>query len=156
MYFSLKKAFEMSDYKTVLLPQLERWIWKHVQMIPRYMGWNSIKKDNCFKYLNPYMNLLNNKKVVLYGAGRVGQDYYKLYKKLKDFELVLWVDQNFGALCDENQKIESVNEILMAEYDYILIALSNIYVAQEVKKQLIDLGIVEDKILWEMPIVLSN
>lgn len=152
LYFSLKEDFERTAYKEVLLQQLERWMWKHILNIPKFMGWKEVEKNIRFKYLNPYMNLLNNKRVILYGAGLVGQDYYKLYKKMKDYNLILWVDENWHSFCENEYKVQTVESIKDVEYDYILIAVKAPNVVVEIRKNLINVGVADEKIIWKQPI----
>lgn len=149
LYKSLKREFETSKYREVLLPKLEKWIWNLIQDIPLFLGWKSIEK---FKFLNPYMNLLKNKKVILYGAGAVGKDYYRLNEKTRESEIILWVDSNWSFLQENGMNVEPVEAILSKDYDYILVAVKNDVLVREIEKQLIELGVSKEKVLWRMPI----
>lgn len=156
LYFSLKKVFEESDYRDVLLPKLEKWIWKHIQIIPHHMGWKLLERNIGISYLNPYLNQLQNKKIILYGAGVVGKDYYKIYQRNQEIDLVSWVDEKCDVLCEDGYVVEPVNRIMTLEYDYILIGVKKIETAEEIKKRLKDMGIPNEKILWKEPIGVSG
>ena len=156
LYLSLEKELKKSAYKKILLPKLEMWIWQMVESAPQFMGFNLEKKNPCIRYLNPFLNLLKGKEVILYGAGAVGKDYYKLYKKTQDMKLVLWVDSNCENLQKEGLPVQSVEQILLTGYDYILIAVKEKYKAKEICKQLQNLGIHSFDILWKEPIQLDK
>lgn len=153
LYFSLKKEFENSKYNKVLIPKLERWIWCFIQDIPLFLGWKSIER---FRYMNPYTNLLENKKIILYGAGAVGKDYFKLNQRTKEYEIVGWVDRNWEGLAVYGMDVCSVEQIIYMKYDYILIAVKQQSIANEIKQQLLERGIPNEKILWKTPIELPD
>ena len=96
--------------------------------------------------------LENGSKIILYGAGKVGQDYCEQLQHEQEIEIVLWLDKK-----GDNSKIisglpiVSVREIYNKEYDYIVIAVNNEQVAKEIRKELLDLGIAEEKIVWKVP-----
>lgn len=151
LYLSLAREFEKSDYKDVFMPQLEHWIWNMIKQSPRFMGMN-IKRKIC--YLNPFDNVLNSSKMILYGAGLVGRDYYELYKK-KGEEPLLWVDQNWEHLQTESMPVCSIEQIKQVDFEYLLIAIKNKKQACEIKELLIHVGVAADKIIWKEPIFLD-
>lgn len=157
LYLSLEKEFNKSKYRDILLPKWDQWIWQMILLFaPYYMGLNLQKEKKSIRYLNPYTNLLKDQKVILYGAGRVGKDYYRLFCKVHDFYLVMWIDSDWERLQKENYNVQSMVQMLSAEYDYVLIAVKNEEKAEEIREQLQRKGVDHSKIIWKAPIELYD
>lgn len=102
---------------------------------------------NVYKYLHD--NIISTKNIVLYGAGDVGISYYNYHKN--DMNIVCWADKNYQHLTDYPVKIESPDNILNYNFDYLLIAVKSENLANLIKQDLIFKGIPEEKILWSKP-----
>ncbi|WP_022770307.1 glycosyltransferase [Butyrivibrio sp. NC2007] len=104
-----------------------------------------------YHYYYENINALYGKKVIIYGAGNVGYDYFHQLKE-SDIEVVFAVD-----LKAESRKIPfpcDVFEpwrIIDAQYDVVVIAIWNKDIANKAKQQMIALGIPEENILWAEP-----
>ena len=104
------------------------------------------------KYEYHNIKFLFGKKVILYGAGRVGKDYYQQICRYRQCNIVGWVDQT-------KQKIDYFNiiskeEIININFDLIIIAVKDANVAKEIKDDLILIGIDATKISWDEPMPL--
>ena len=122
---------------------------------------------NVFRSLNYYMDIDEDvkiplyvvstkvssygKKIVLYGAGMVGQAYEKQISAAEDMELVLWVDKMAHHYREQGKKVNDISDIASCEYDVILLAVTDSDMASEIKKDLIARGVEEAKIYWEFP-----
>lgn len=95
---------------------------------------------------------LGEGRIVLYGAGLVGRDYYAQIKRNIHIELVLWVDKKYEEHRAKGYDVHKVGDIQNVCYDKILIATQNEYLAGEIKKELVkDYSISEDKMVWLEP-----
>ena len=149
LYEALYKAFSDNARADVLLPQLEMLMLSRICMSPGYMGFSP--RFNTIRYLFPYYNFFHDDKVVLYGAGVVGWNYYHQTKHLKDINYVLWVDKNYHS-----DGIQEVKNILGLQYDYILIAVLEQNLAEKIREELKDMNVEVEKILWKKPIILYD
>lgn len=102
------------------------------------------------KYKYSDIESLRGKKIVLYGAGRVGKDYYYQLCLYQDCQIVTWIDQRNCHL--DYATIQSADDILLKDYDIILIAVLDKNMAGEMKLQLINKGIDGEIIIWKEPI----
>lgn len=91
------------------------------------------------------------KKIVLYGAGNVGQSYYKQLLQDSDIEILAWVDQKFDRDI-YGRKIESPSVINNMSFDSLIIAIANENAVEEIEKRLIE-WVPKEKILWERPLM---
>lgn len=101
-------------------------------------------------YKFPKCNRLIGKKVVLYGAGNVGVDYYSQICRISDCEIVLWVDAQ--KKCDNAYcEIGSMDDICQAEYDVIVVAVKSLETGKKIRQNLMEMGINGERILCEVP-----
>lgn len=104
-------------------------------------------------YLFPYKEIKPNAKVIIYGAGKVGLDFMRQATASRYAQVLCMVDKNYRVI----QKISDVSlpvipkeDLLQFEgkYDVILIAAFNQELAFEIKEELCEFGILEEKIIW--------
>jgi len=88
----------------------------------------------------------------LYGAGKVGKDYYDQFSRYKKIRLVAWVDINWETIVKDYFEIVSPKEIKTINFDYVVIAVDRINLADEIRTFLIENGVSGKKILWNRPV----
>lgn len=79
---------------------------------------------------------LGEGRIVLYGAGAVGKDYYMQVKKKPHIELVLWIDKKYEKYRKEGYDVCKLSDINNVQYDKILIATNSKSLAEGIKKEL--------------------
>ena len=107
-------------------------------------------------YIVPSNVYQYGKKIALYGAGMVGQAYERQLKTSKDTELVIWVDKMFEYYKKNGMNVKDIEQLKQQEYDVILLAISDKDMMVKIKKSLVEMGIKEEKIYWEMPMSLID
>ncbi len=138
LYWNKRAVFEQHKYREVLLEQLGYEMQGRLgNRASKIHGWKTM-------YYYPYYGRLKNKKIVLYGAGNVGKSFHHSILKDDESKLVLWVDKTLGKC----EGVLSVSEIFHVEYDYIIIAVYDRTVYEEIKNELIGQRVLEEKILW--------
>lgn len=100
-------------------------------------------------YEFPEMAKIKKKKIVLYGAGEVGKDYYAQIVKYENCDIVAWVDKNPKVF--PYYEVKAVQELDRIQFDCILIAVKNQKIAKDIESELNALGVGRDKILWSEP-----
>lgn len=99
-------------------------------------------------FLFPFNRVEAGKRVILYGAGLVGTTYYNQITKLNYCSGILWVDKD--AINLNNQLVHSVSDLdneCCHLYDYIVIAIENKKVTEEVREYLLNKGYLSEKIV---------
>lgn len=149
-YCYMCRLFEKEDL--ILIKQLENYILASVKTAFRWkLG---LSQNNLIKgryVLDPSVFLDGLKKVVLYGAGTVGRDYYTLLCESCNIKICAWIDQAWEQCQRAGLAVQSVEMVLQTEYDYILVAVKDVTVFTEIRKQLESLNIPEEKIIWGKP-----
>lgn len=113
--------------------------------IKKELGKNK-SKDNQRTYEVCSTDLKN--KIALYGAGKVGKDIYDQVRKYKKIELVGWFDKNSQAYQEIGMKVRNIEEIKKEDFEQIIICVKDESIADNIKKNLISIGIPNDKIYW--------
>lgn len=151
-YQQLKETFTAHPDADILMDQLDHYM---LEFILR-----GINKQFGFGYgvvipyyLPPYERLNSEKmqKIVLYGAGNVGQDYFRALQMWNTAEVVLWADRQFEDYKKKGLPVESVSSIGSICCDGVLIAVDNPKLAGQIREDLVNMGIEENKILYEKP-----
>lgn len=90
-------------------------------------------------------------RIILYGAGEVGTDYYEEFKRENSCQVVAWVDENYQNIKEKEIRVESPETIIRFRYDYIIIAVSGGQPIREIKDKLHAMGVSDAKILCDLP-----
>lgn len=101
------------------------------------------------EFLFPFDKVPTGKRIILYGAGLVGKTYYMQLKKLSYCSEIAWIDRNADNIIDE-QGVMLPDELEKDRYysfDYIVVAMENKKVAEEIKKFCLSIGYSNEKII---------
>ena len=153
IYESLFPVFQAHPRCNTLLPQLQFKISTMLSKAPAKMGFYPEGRNT--SYIFPFLNLLDNKRIVLFGAGNVGRHYRQLIERYRLCEIVLWVDNNWEEYKRVGDCVVSQNAMLHTDYDYVVLATSDSGKAEKQKEALVKLGIDTQKILWKKPLLLN-
>ena len=154
LYNALESAFIEHPQHKALIEQLQFFISSLIAMSGEKMGFEP--KTRCKRYIFPFLNLLEGKHIILYGAGKVGQDFYWQIIKLKICEIDLWVSKSWERERSDEAEVFPVETIFNSKtYEYIVIAVLQADMAAEIKQELLALGVSKEKILWKAPIDIS-
>lgn len=148
-YHYLKEVFENSGYKEVLQRQLDYFFMKSTQY-KRKCYLDIIEEQ---EIIFPFRNIKKDAKVILYGAGEVGCAYMEQNEQYHFCNIVMWVDKNYRQLCKQGKNISGVEAVAEIDYDYIIIAVKMAELAKEVKGELLNMGVEEEKIVWNGSVI---
>ena len=90
-----------------------------------------------------------DKNVVIYGAGKVGQDIFRQLSTYNRINIVAWIDKNSEKYDFSYTKVYNTKLLKDIQYDLIIIAVQKSEMAQEIKRELLKLGINEKVIIWQ-------
>ena len=81
----------------------------------------------------PYERVNCGSNVVIYGAGAVGRDFVNQIEKTNYCNIVMWMDKNYENF---DEKVVNPAEIVNVNYDYVIIAILNKDIINEVQQYL--------------------
>jgi len=136
-----KMIFEKSKYKDIINSQLNYYamyllIWKAPYAF----------ESDYHKCLIPYGGIEKGSRIALYGAGAVGIQLNNYIVESNCCNIVYWADKNYELINDD--RVKSPSEIVNIEFDYLVISILNRNAYLSARKDLISMGIDENKILW--------
>ena len=100
------------------------------------------------RFLFPFSIIPQGCRIIIYGAGEVGYDFYRQVKTSQYAEVVLWVDRQYEWFRRLNLPIDEPQKILNVEYDYIVITAENEQVYKSIRNDLLDMSVSEDRLIW--------
>lgn len=145
LYDFLYTIFSEHEYKNELIKQLDYFFIKSAKY--KKLKYEPMLTMSNNYYLFPFNKIKYMSTMVIYGAGKVGQDYIEQIRKINYGEIVLWIDRNYDKLGDEVSNPEKIIEI---QYDYVVIAIARNQMANEVLNWLLSKGISEEKIIYQI------
>ena len=150
-YLSLRGVFERHRRKERLLMQLELWMSMEMRNAFRIMGFQKITKLQ-INYVFPFYEEMQGKRIVIYGAGNVGKDYYWQLRNREDIDIAGWTDKDAVSYQKEGYPLITVRDMELIDYDYIVIAVMSETVSGKITEELRDMGVPKEKICWRKPL----
>lgn len=86
--------------------------------------------------------------IVIYGAGKRGRKLFAEFNSDAKYNVVGWIDKNPGVAIGEGLPVSGIDSLKGMNYDQIVIAVANEYLANEIKTELLDIGIQRSRIIW--------
>lgn len=157
----LRAYLRLSEYQIDILQSkcpfvkqssIDVWYYKRLRGLLERLYAKNYKSDSM--YVARDIEMFRRKKVVLYGAGTVGQGYYAQLCKYSDIDIVLWVDKSYDLYDFDFMKVSPVENVIDTDCDYILIAVLKENIVNEIKCELNSLLASSGKtpeILWFPP-----
>lgn len=149
-YRTLESAFSTHPRRDLLMPQLQGKLASRLNRAPRRMGFDKGAWNRTFVF--PFFNLLDGKRIALYGADEIGQNYWRQIRRHNMCEVDLWVDKKWEYRRREGWDVSPVEMLLKGTYDYVVIAAEQQDTADRIRRDLISMGIAEDKLFWKAPV----
>lgn len=151
-YQQLKREFEKHPEQQRLMEQLDRYMLEFILRGINHQfgfGYGIVVPF----YLPPYERLRtrNVRRLALYGAGNVGQDYVRSFQLLGGLEIAVWVDRQYEKYQNRGLPVTDISSLDKADYDAVLIAIDNNRAAEQITAELQERGIPKQKILYEKP-----
>lgn len=95
----------------------------------------------------PYHMVPLGSRVLLYGAGDVGQHMWRQIKREQMVVPVGMIDKNADKM--KLRDVYPIEAVISFDFDYVVIAIKDECIAAEVKKTLLGYGIKEELIMWD-------
>jgi len=151
----LYKMIELSkdnEYADIIRSNLvKRMIYESALLADKYMGCG--KTLDRYEYYLPFDNEFIKKRIILYGAGKVGKSYcdYVMNNSIT-ISIVALVDSNIdGQSSYRGIPVYNASVINSLTYDIILISVKSSNLANQIKENLMSLGIDKSRIVWYFP-----
>ncbi len=114
----------------------------HALMLKDYGKLAEVSDD----FLFPYTKVKRGSRILIYGAGKLGKQIYAAVKDCDDYTVVGLADKNWNLYQGQETEVCAPENILSLEYDYIIIAIVYVNIKNQVKRDLVEMGVDADKI----------
>lgn len=94
----------------------------------------------------PFGKVERGANIVLYGAGEVGRTFYDQVKTTGYGNIVAWVSKDYQT-CWDQDIVESPQKLLDTTFDVVVIAAKGKATADSIRRDLLDMGVDEKRIL---------
>lgn len=147
-YHNIREVVE--KYSCALAADLDEYIVNRLfDAINGMMGLR-LKKRIPF-YIPPLAEMESGDRIVIYGAGMVGQDYYRMMELMCPERIAGWVDCQYKKLQEKGMKVYSIQQLKTWDYDKILIGVLFEESAEKIRENLMEMGISGERIIWKAP-----
>lgn len=142
----LEKVFGNTGYSKVLLPALNQYT--KTLMLLRDISYFDDRDAKLI--LSPFGGIGKTDKIIIYGAGKMGQNIYRYLNTFQGIDILAWLDkeactyQKWGMPIQEPERIKDYSDIGYK----VIIAINNRKTATAVKKYLLSQGVEEKRIHW--------
>lgn len=104
------------------------------------------------RYVFEKIEMILDKRIVLYGAGVVGKSYYSQISRYPGCRIVGWIDNNYKNIHYDHINVVGKESLKALDFDYLIIAVKDKKTAEKIKEGLIlEDGVEASKIIWEKP-----
>lgn len=114
-------------------------IYDFVEQWKKRAVWNMMHRTdvaygniNQSEFLYPFLHVMRNMKIVLYGAGLYGQRLHRIITRSHFCEIVGWVDGNYHALRELGLEVQAPEIIGELSYDAVVVAVTLPEIIKEV------------------------
>jgi glycosyltransferase involved in cell wall biosynthesis len=144
-----EKRFKDYNIWNTMKLQLERYIRSVLTIVVR--GVYGVELTNT-PYLFPSELIPSKCRIILYGAGIVGRSYWNCLRTHKYAEVEAWVDEKYNEIeAYGGVRIKSPTILSGIEFDFVVIAVIDENIVEEIKGYLMELKIPKSKIVWTTP-----
>ena len=113
--------------------------------------WRDITGKDIALYEFPDIHMLFGKRVILYGAGKVGMDYYKQICRYEQCRIAAVADTHYEKYHYDYVRVVRFSEIKKLQWDILIISVLGEEISGQIKSFLVQNGIEKEKIYWCSP-----
>ena len=150
LYSVMKPAFEAHPLSAILLKELGCYMFEFA--LRGINGLWGLRTDLSIpRHWIDIGPLLSETKIMLYGAGLVGKDYYRQFYFMGLSRNIVWVDRDGKRLREQGLPVYTLEEIDISKIDQVFISVGNEQIVKEIINDLTEMGIGKEKIYWRQP-----
>ena len=139
------RRFSDYDLWPKMMPEVNQIIWMFLhQTLNELFGLS-------LGYQFPFDSIEKGSKLILYGAGVIGKNYYNILKGTGYAEVIAWIDRSYVSKQKEGLNVNDPDEVDLLDCDYIVICIEAKEIANQIINDLMIKRVPKDKIFWQAP-----
>lgn len=146
----LKRKFCLAPAQYNLQKQLKAYLVHFLEMALK----NNFEIDFSVKYCfdSDLFKKMKGKKVIIYGAGKIGKQFQREISQYENIVQAGWVDKNKKGEKIDKHEIISLEMCMKMDFDYVLVAVLHEKLYNEIKCE-ISAYVAEHRIIWAKPLI---
>lgn len=104
-------------------------------------------QDDESGYLYPFFNVKKESRVVIYGAGSIGQSIVSYLNRTNYYEMCAWIDSAGTEHSIGNWKVQTPKQMMGLAFDYVILATNKTGYIREMKDRLRGYGVEDEKMI---------
>lgn len=148
MYVNIYDVLKQFNICDIMETVMDSFLITHVIMGLEHIGPH---KNHIPRFYFPAPEKVQNKKILLYGAGAVGRDYYAQISCYSNCEIVAWVDAHPEKYDYPYIELHDPDILSHISYDLVLVAVKSEEKYRDIEKELKNRNISAGKIMWKKP-----
>lgn len=100
------------------------------------------------QFIFPFEEVNHNSRIVIWGAGTIGKTFVNQLLTTGFAEIVLWCDTSYEQYFATDMPVKSPERLSEMDFDFVVIAVKQQSVAEEIKEQLWSFNVPSRKIIW--------
>ena len=146
----LKHFFSLTSAQYNLQKQLKAYLVHFIEMAVK----NNFEIGFSVEYSfdNELFEKLQGKTIVIYGAGKIGQQFQKEISQYKNIIQIGWGDKNQKGKTIGKHEIISLEMCMKMDFDFVLVAVLHEKLYNEIKSE-ISAYVAEHRIIWAKPMI---
>lgn len=148
LYENLCDIFQFYNYYESMKSIMDEFLWNNsLEYIDRINQYD-------FQIARYFFNdgrKLEGKQIVIYGAGKVGRDYYAQISRYTDCVIEAWIDKYPEKYQYPHINIYGLEILKSIKFDILIIAVMKEKIANEIYNELEKIGVNKSKIYWSKP-----
>lgn len=114
-----------------------------------FLEWFYTRMKGSYRHIFPYHIFSRGERVVVYGAGDIGREFYRQAQEFDYVKAVAIVDRNPESIDAPDIPVAPVGALKQLDYDAVLISIHDRGAAEQIRNQLVRMGIPADKVRWD-------
>ena len=115
----------------------------------KFLEWFYTRMKGSYRHIFPYHIFSRGERVVIYGAGDIGREFYRQAQEFDYIKVVAIVDRNHSEIEAPDIPVAPVGALKQLDYDAVLISVHSREAAGQIRDQLVRTGIPADKVRWD-------
>lgn len=147
LYKYLLELYKHNNFSAEMRKQTEIYM---IELLVRGINTSLGFQNRNLLWTDPYWinHIPQDSQVVLYGGGELGEKYQRQILSSKKFRYICCVDFEYKKMQNSILQVKPLDILQTLEFDYLIITTKNRLKADKIRKQIEDLGISPNKILW--------
>lgn len=141
-----------TEYWNILEKQIDIYIMDMILNGARHLYGLKSAPEICSQFLFPFHRIKRGSRIALYGAGNVGQKFFRQIEHCGYCQIVCWADRDAQKFENTVWRVSPPCILEKGGFDYVVVCAADEELASVIKRELMEMGIEKSRLVWENPV----